>query len=155
MLAWTVCIGCLVRACSRETSPMGCCGAGGLEKGRGHQHASGVRLITVPPIQACWQHAWCLASVESCTLGREASIIGGEVVHTHAMAKQLPLSQDVLWTRRFPVDCSIFLSGLLRRLQLAMIHRRVSMPKVKSLKRSNSGLSLPGRQAVKSVCTGL
>ena len=123
--------------------------------GRGHQHASGVRLITVPPIQVCWQHAWCLASVESCILGRKASTIGGQVVPTHAMPKQPPLSQDVLWTRRFPVDCSIFPSGLLRRLQLAIIHERVSMPKVKFLKRSNSGMSLPGRQAVKSVCTGL
>ena len=44
----------------------------GLEFGaglvRGHQHASGVRLITVPPIQA---YAWCLACVELCPLGRE------------------------------------------------------------------------------------
>ena len=77
-------------------------------------------------------------------------MIGGQVVPTHAMAKQ-----DVLWTRQFPVDCSNFLSGLLRRLPLATDTRRVSMPKVKILKRSNSGLSLPGRQAVKSVCTGL
>ena len=27
-------------------------------------------------------------------------MIGGQIVPTHAMAKQLPLSQDVLWTRR-------------------------------------------------------
>ena len=43
------------------------CIAGGLEFGvgwvRGYQHASGGRLITVPPIQACCQHDWCLASV--------------------------------------------------------------------------------------------
>ena len=39
---------------------------------QGHQHASGVRLISVPPIQACWQHAWCLACVEICPLGGRA-----------------------------------------------------------------------------------
>ena len=54
-------------------------------------------------------------------------MIGGQIVPTHAMAKQLPLSQDVLWTRRSPVVCSICLSGLLRRLRLAMIDRHVSL----------------------------
>ena len=29
------------------------------------------RLISVPPIQACCQNAWCLACVELCPLGRE------------------------------------------------------------------------------------
>ena len=58
----------------------------------GHQHAPGVRLVSVPPIQACCQHAWCLACVEFCPLGREGSMIGGQIVPTHAMAKQLPLS---------------------------------------------------------------
>ena len=29
-------------------------------------------------------------------------MIGGQIVPTHAMAKQLPLSQDVLWTRQIP-----------------------------------------------------
>ena len=29
-------------------------------------------------------------------------MIGGQIVPTHAMAKQLPLSQDVLWTRQLP-----------------------------------------------------
>ena len=111
---------------------MGCCVAGGLEFGaglvRGHQHVPGVRLGGVPPNQACcWQHAWCLACVELCPLGREGSMIGGQIVPTHAMAKQLPLSRDVLWTRRFPVVCSICLSGLLRRLRLAMIGRHVSL----------------------------
>ena len=59
---------------------------------RGHQHASGVRLIAVPPIQACCQHACCLACVELCPLGREGFMIGGQVVPTQAIAKQLPLS---------------------------------------------------------------
>ena len=54
-------------------------------------------------------------------------MIGGQIVPTHAMAKQLPLSQDVLWTRRSPVICSICLSGLLRHLRLAMIGRHVSL----------------------------
>ena len=79
-----------------STSPMRCCVAGGLEFEaglvRGHQHASGVRLITVPPIQACCQHAWCLTCAELCPLGREDSMIGGQIIPTHAMAKQLPLS---------------------------------------------------------------
>ena len=48
-----------------STSPMGCCVAGGLHFGarlvQGHQHALGVRLISVPPIQVCCQHAWCVA----------------------------------------------------------------------------------------------
>jgi hypothetical protein len=73
---------------------MGCCVAGGLEFGaglvRGHQHASGVRLITFPPIQACCQHAWCLVYVELSTLGREGCMIGGQIVLTDAMAKQVP-----------------------------------------------------------------
>ena len=54
-------------------------------------------------------------------------MIGGQIVPTHAMAKQLPLSQDVLWTQRSPVVRSICLSGLLRRLRLAMIDRHVSL----------------------------
>ena len=78
------------------TSPMGGCVTGGLESGAGlvreHQHAPGVRLVSVPPIQACCQHAWCLACVELCPLGREGFTIGGQIVPTHAMAKQLPLS---------------------------------------------------------------
>ena len=90
-----------------STSPMRCCVAGGLEFGAGlvrrHHHASGVGLVTVPPIQVCCQHAWCLACVESCPLGREGSMIGGQIVPTHAMPKQHPWSQDVLWTRRSPV----------------------------------------------------
>ena len=49
------------------------------------------RLISVPPIQACCQHAWCLACVELCPLGREGSMLGGQITLTHAMAKQLPL----------------------------------------------------------------
>ena len=32
-------------------------------------------------------------------------MIGGHIVPTHAMAKQLLLSQDVLWTRQSPVGC--------------------------------------------------
>ena len=102
-------------------SPMGCCVAGGLEGGaglvRGHQHAPGVRLVRVPPIQACCQHDCCLVCVELCPLGREGSLIGGQIVATHALAKQLPFSQDVLWTRRSPMVRSICLSGLLRRLR--------------------------------------
>ena len=54
-------------------------------------------------------------------------MIGGQIVPTHAMAKQLSLSRDVLWTRRSPVVCSICLSGLLRRLGLAMIDTHVSL----------------------------
>ena len=69
---------------------MGCSVAGGLEFGaglvRGHQHASGVRLVSAPPIQACCQHAWCLAYVELCPLGME--FIGGQIVPTHAMPKK-------------------------------------------------------------------
>ena len=114
-----------------STSPMGCCVAGGLEFGaglvRGNQHAPGVRLASVPPNQACCQHAWCSACVELCPLERQGSMIGGQIVPTHAMAKQLPLSQDVLWTQRSPVIYSICLSGLLRRLRLAMIDRHVSL----------------------------
>ena len=72
---------------------------------RGYQHASGIRLISVPPNQACCQYAWCLACKELCPLGREGSVIGGHIVPVHAMAKQLPLSQDVLWTRQSPVVC--------------------------------------------------
>ena len=54
-------------------------------------------------------------------------MIGGQTVPTHAMAKQLPLSQDVLCTRRSPVVCPICLSGSLRRLRLATIDRHVSL----------------------------
>ena len=54
-------------------------------------------------------------------------MMGGQIVPTHAMAKQLTLSQDVLWTRRSPVICSTCLSGLLRRLRLGMIDRHVSL----------------------------
>ena len=82
---------------------MGCCVAGILEFGaglvRGHQHAAGVRLVSIPLVQACCQHAWCLACAELCPLGREGSMIGGQIVPNHAMAKQLPLSWYVLWTR--------------------------------------------------------
>ena len=120
-----------------STSPMGCCVAGGLEVGAGlvrggHQHASGVRLITVPPIQACWQYAWCLACVESCPLWREGSMTGGQIVY--GTYRLMP------WRSSFPghrmccghddplwVVCSICLSGLLRRLRLAMIDRHVSL----------------------------
>ena len=44
-------------------------------------------------------------------------MIGGQIVPTHAMANQLPLSQDVLWTQRSPVICSICLSRLVRLLK--------------------------------------
>ena len=75
---------------------MGCCVVGGLQFGaglvRGHPHASGVRLVSVPPIQACCQHAWCLACAELSPLGREGSMIGSQAVPTHAMVKQLLLS---------------------------------------------------------------
>ena len=54
---------------------------------------------------------------------------GGQIVPTHAMAKQLPLSHDVLWTRRSPVVRSICLSGLLRRWRL--IDRHVSLLQAK------------------------
>ena len=54
-------------------------------------------------------------------------MIGGHIVPIHAMEKQLPLSQDVLWARRSPVVCFICLSGLLRRLRLAMTDRHVSL----------------------------
>ena len=37
-------------------------------------------------------------------------MIGGQIVPTHAMAKQLPLSQDVLWTRRSSLVCLFYLS---------------------------------------------
>ena len=30
-------------------------------------------------------------------------MIGGRIAPTHTMAKQLPSSQSVLWTRQFPV----------------------------------------------------
>ena len=110
---------------------MGCCVAGGLEFGaglvRGHQHASGVRLITVPPIQACCQHDWRLASVELCPLGREGSMIGGQILPTHAVAKQLSFPWEVLWTRQCPVLCFTCLSGLLSRLGLARIDGHVSL----------------------------
>ena len=120
MLSWTVCIGCPVCACSRKghTHPTETgfpASAGGLyphgsprrhpwdvallegcmQLGaglvRGHQHASGTGLISVPPIQACWQYAWCLACVELCVLGREGSMRGDQILQTKAMAKQLPL----------------------------------------------------------------
>ena len=121
-----------------STSSMGCCVAGGLEFGAGsvwgRQHASGVRLVNVPPIQACCQYAWCLACMGLCPLGREGSVIGGHIVPTHAMAKQLPLSQDVLWTRQSPVVCFICLSGLPRRLRLAKIDTHAfSMPTKETL----------------------
>ena len=64
-------------------------------------------------------------------------MIGGQIVPTHAMGKQLPLSQDVLWTRRSPVVCSICLSGLLRRLRLAMIETCKPSPCQKKAKRKN------------------
>ena len=54
-------------------------------------------------------------------------MIGGHIVPAHAMAKQLPLSQDVLWTRQSPVVCFICLSGLPRRLRLAKIATYVSL----------------------------
>ena len=86
-----------------------------------------------------WQHAWCLACVELCPLGREGSMRGGQIVPTHAMVKQLPLSQDVLWTQQSPVVCSICLSGLLRRLRLAMIDRHVSLLHAKEKKIKDNG----------------
>ena len=55
-------------------------------------------------------HACCQACVELCLLGREGPVrLSHRIVH-HAMAKQLPLSQDVLWTRHSPVVCFICLS---------------------------------------------
>ena len=39
---------------------------------QGHQHASSGRLISVPPIQACCQHAWCLACRERRVLSLQA-----------------------------------------------------------------------------------
>ena len=69
-------------------------------------------------------------------------MIGGQVVPTHAMAKQLPLSQDVLWTRQSPVVCFICLSGLLRLLRLAMIDRHVKpSPTLKKIKKKRRVLS--------------
>ena len=65
-------------------------------------------------------------------------MIGGQIVATHAMAKQPPLSQDVLWTRRSPVICFICLSGLPGRLRLAVIDRHVSLLHAKkNTKKSN------------------
>ena len=65
-------------------------------------------------------------------------MIGGQIVPTHATAKQLSLSQDVLWTRQSPVVCSSFLSGLLRRLRLATTDRHVSLLHAKLKKRGRS-----------------
>ena len=50
----------------------------------------------------------------------------GQIVPIHAMSKQLPLSQDVLWTQRSPAVCYICLSRLLRRLR--WIHVSHHMP---------------------------
>ena len=60
---------------------------------RGHRPAPGVRLVSVPPIQACCRHAWCLACVELLP-PREGGLHSGLTHHVfdHAMAKQLPLS---------------------------------------------------------------
>ena len=81
--------------------------AGRLEFGAGlvreHQHAPGVRHVSVPPIQACCQHAWCLASVEPLPPreGRTPWIGAISIVPTHAMAKRLPLChRDVLRCRQ-------------------------------------------------------
>ena len=54
-------------------------------------------------------------------------MIGSHIVPSHAMAKQLPLSQNVLWAQRSPVVCFICLLGLLRCLRLAMTDRHVSL----------------------------
>ena len=60
-------------------------------------------------------------------------MVGGLIVPTHAMAKQLPLSKVVLWTRQSLVVCFICQSGLPRRLGLAMIdrHGKPSLMKMK------------------------
>ena len=65
-------------------------------------------------------------------------MIGGQTVPTHTMSKQLPLSQDGLCTRQSPVVCFTHLSGLLRRLRLAMIDRHVSLFHAPQKKRSSS-----------------
>ena len=44
---------------------------------RGHRPASGVRLVHVPPIQACYRTP---GAVEFCLLGREGSILGSVIV---------------------------------------------------------------------------
>ena len=58
-------------------------------------------------LAACCQHAWYLACGKSWPLGREGSMIGGQIVPTHAMAKQLALSQNVLWTGQMPCALSV------------------------------------------------
>ena len=86
MLAWTVAHVPDTRACSRRayppnrhrlslplleglpswipwTSPMGCCDAGRLVFGVGL--VRGNCLLVSLPIQASWQHAWCLACEDS------------------------------------------------------------------------------------------
>ena len=97
---------------------------GGL--GAGAQHASGIKAYQCP------SHSDVLpvlkpACVELCPLGREGFMIGGHIVPTRAMAKQLPLSQDVLCTRQSSVACFTFLSGTLRRLRLAMVDKYASL----------------------------
>ena len=64
----------------------GCCVAGGLEFGagsihgsvsvRGHRPASGVRLVRVPPIQACYRTPGAKRVRKLCLLGREGSMLG-------------------------------------------------------------------------------
>ena len=81
-------------------------------------------------------------------------MIGGQIVPTHAMAKQLPLSQDVLWTRRSSVVCSICLSELPRRLKLAIIDRHVSLlhaPKKKNWNHGHQFIVLMQQQIIKQT----
>jgi hypothetical protein len=79
--------------------------------------AKNMKAFPIPQKQSCPSHSGVLPlRLVPCVyvifpFGREGSVIGGHIVPTHEMAKQLLLSQDVLWTRQPPVVCFIWLSG--------------------------------------------
>ena len=99
----------------------GCCVAGGLEFGAGSilgsircggtglSQASGL-FVSLPFRRAI---ARLVPSVCATLPPREGGLHArlSHCIGHHAMAKQLPLSQDVLWTRHSPVVCLICLSG--------------------------------------------
>ena len=127
---------------------MGCCVAGGLEVGagsvRGHQHAPGVRLASVPPTQLAARLVPCVCGILPPREGGLHDTWSGCTHSCHGEAASL-VTQDVLWTRKSPVVCFLCLSGLLRRLRLAMIDRHISLLHAKRKKenRPSKHLSPP------------
>ena len=117
MLAWTVCIGCVVRACFRErayppnrdrlslpllegpplmdlsTSPMGCCVAGGLEFGADGAVSPTPQMVSLMGLTASW-----LALRSGAVLAGGGSRLRRR---THVQARSRSVRASTLMCRRF------------------------------------------------------